>query len=64
MKFFNSKNILPMCYKFHQFGYLNELVVYFQANHQELMSFRAEFPKYECSLIFNHANNQFPKKYI
>lgn len=61
---FYARGTLPMCYLFHQFGYLNDLISLFQLNHQEIMLFRHEFPKYECSLIFNHAHHQFPKKVV
>ena len=64
MKYYNWWGYLPNCYKFFQYGLFNELVRDFYVNHQEMVVFRSEYPKYDCSLIFNHSNQQFDRNLI
>lgn len=61
MKYYVWWRTIPMCYKFFQYGYFNELVKHFYVNHSQVNILRVEFPKLDCSLIFNHVHEQFPR---
>lgn len=54
----------PMCYKFFQYSYINELVKHFYVDHLQYDVFRIEFPKLESALIFDHSHLQFPRRLV